>query len=229
MKFEQYHGHKWDVSTSEAVHIQMQLASRVAASPLPRAPRTIAGVDVSFRRRGYKDYFARCGIAVLALPELEIVDRASWSGDVTFPYVPGLLSFRELPAILEAADGLSVRPDIFMADGQGLAHPRRFGLACHLGVAFEVPTFGVAKKKLVGEYSRLGMERGSQADLVHEGERVGVALRTRRAVKPVFVSVGHGITLEEATDLALRCAPRYKIPEPTRAAHHLSRAAAAVE
>ncbi len=224
MRFELYHGHEWDVSTQEAVRIQNDLASRVVSEPLTIAPRTIAGVDVSFRRSGYKVYAAQCGIVVLSLPELEVVDQARWMGEVTFPYVPGLLSFREIPAVVEAIERLSIRPDVFMTDGQGLAHPRRFGLACHLGVALDAPAIGVAKKKLVGDFTALGSERGSHAPLRHGGELVGVALRTRSDVKPVFTSIGHRITLEEAVDLVLLCAPRYKIPEPTRLAHRLSRA-----
>jgi len=224
MKFEQYHAHRWDVSTQEAIRIQNSLASLVRQEPLAFAPKTIAGVDVSFRRRGYKDYAAQCGIAVLSLPDLTVVDRASWVGDITFPYVPGLLSFREIPAVMEALDRLSVLPDVFMTDGQGLAHPRRFGLACHLGVALDIPTIGVAKKKLIGDFESLAGDRGSSTALTHRGELIGAALRTRKYVKPVFVSIGHRITLPEALDLTMVCAPRFKIPEPTRQAHHFSRA-----
>lgn len=224
MKFELNHGHDWDVSTADAVLIQHELAGSVREEALTTVPTTVAGVDVSFRRRGYKDYAAQCGVAVLSLPDLELVDSAQWTGDITFPYVPGLLSFREIPAVIKALERLSVRPDVFMTDGQGLAHPRRFGLACHLGVALDIPTFGVAKKKLVGEYMGLAPERGSHEALTHRGELVGAAVRTRAAVKPVFVSIGHRITLAEAVELALTCAPRFKIPEPTRMAHHFSRA-----
>lgn len=224
MKFELNHSHDWDVSTAEAIRIQKDLASRVAEVPLRSTPQTIAGVDVSFRRRGYKDYAAQCGVAVLALPDLEVIDEASWVGDVTFPYVPGLLSFREIPAVLEALERLMIWPDVFMTDGQGLAHPRRFGLACHLGVALDAPVIGVAKTKLIGDFAGLDDDRGSRTALMHRGEQVGAVLRTRKAVNPVYVSIGHRITLEEAVDLTLACAPRYKIPEPTRRAHQVSRA-----
>lgn len=224
MKFELNHSHDWDVSTTEAIRIQKDLASRVAEVPLRSTPQTIAGVDVSFRRRGYKDYAAQCGVAVLALPDLEVIDEASWVGDVTFPYVPGLLSFREIPAVLEALERLMIWPDVFMTDGQGLAHPRRFGLACHLGVALDAPVIGVAKTKLIGDFAGLDDDRGSWTPLMHRGEQVGAVVRTRKAVKPVFVSIGHRISLEDAVDLTLACAPRYKIPEPTRRAHQLSRA-----
>ncbi len=224
MEFELNHVHDWDVSTQEAIQIQHRLASSVREEPLTSPPLTIAGVDVSFRRRGYKDYAAQCGIAVLSLPDLELVDYAQWEGDVTFPYVPGLLSFREIPAVLETLERVVVRPDVFMTDGQGLAHPRRFGLACHLGVALDMPSMGAAKKKLVGEFAEPGIKRGSHEPLTHKGELVGAAVRTRAATKPIFVSIGHRITLQEAIDLTLLCAPRFKIPEPTRMAHHFSRA-----
>lgn len=225
MEFELNHGHKWDVSTREAIGIQKELASRITFEPLPQRPETIAGVDVSFQRVGYKEYDAQCGIAVIALDTLEIVDRAQWEGHITFPYVPGLLSFRELPSVIEALERLSVRPDIFMTDGQGYAHPRRLGLACHLGLALNRPTFGVAKSRLIGTHGKLGSKRGETTPLFDKDELIGMVVRTRANVKPVFVSVGHRVTLEEAVDLTLACAPRFKIPEPTRAAHYLSRLA----
>ncbi|MEX2400324.1 MAG: deoxyribonuclease V [Rhodothermales bacterium] len=224
MDFELYHGHDWDVSTAEAVEIQRALAERLRFESLAVKPETLAGVDVSFRRLGYKEYAARCGVVVLSFPELEQVDSARWSGRVTFPYVPGLLSFRELPAVLNTLDGLSVRPDVIMTDGHGYAHPRRMGLACHLGLALNLPTFGVAKSRLTGTHVEPGGEKGSTTPLLDGGEVIGMVVRTRTDVNPVFVSAGHLITLEEAVDLAIAAAPRYKIPEPTRAAHRLSRA-----
>ena len=223
MEFELYHGHEWDVSTTEAIRIQRSIAERVRFKPLGSPPTTIAGVDVSFRRVGYKEYDAQCGVAVLSLPDLKIVDSVRWQGDVTFPYVPGLLSFREIPSVVEALEDLTVWPDVIMTDGQGYAHPRRLGLACHLGIALDIPTFGVAKKRLVGTFGPLATEKASTTPLFDADEVIGMVVRTRQNVKPVFVSVGHRITLEEAVDLTLACARRYKIPEPTRAAHRLSR------
>lgn len=225
MEFELYHRHEWDVSTTEAVQIQKELAEHVVFEPLQRNPETVAGVDVSFQRTGYKQYDARCGIAVLSLPELEIVDSVQWEGEVTFPYVPGLLSFREIPAVMEALGRLRVRPDVLMTDGQGYAHPRRMGLACHLGVALEIPSLGVAKSRLIGTHGEPDTERGAHMPLYDGGEIIGVVLRTRTGVRPVYVSIGHRMLLDDAIHLALRCAPRYKIPEPTRAAHRLSRQA----
>jgi deoxyribonuclease V len=223
MDLELYHGHEWDVSTREAVEIQRALADRLLFEPLPAAPATIAGVDVSFQRLDYKQYAAQCGVAVLSLPDLGRVDAAGWEGGVTFPYVPGLLSFRELPAVLAALEQLSVRPDVIMADGQGYAHPRRMGLACHLGVALDMPTFGVAKSRLVGTHGELGRTKGSTTPLLDGDDLIGMVVRTRTNVGPVYVSAGHRILLEEAVELTLACASRYKVPEPTREAHRLSR------
>jgi deoxyribonuclease V len=152
-----------------------------------------------------------------------VIDRVIYRAEVPFPYISGLLSFREMPVILPALEKLSAWPDVLVTDSQGLAHPRRMGLACHLGVMIDWPTFGVAKTRLTGHFGDLGVEKGSRADLIHKDERIGVVLRTRKNIKPVYVSIGHRITLEEAVALTLACAPRYKIPEPTRQAHHLSR------
>ncbi len=223
MEFELNHGHDWDVSTRAAVAIQRELADRLTFEPLPAVPATIAGVDVSFRRLAYKDYAAQCGVAVLSLPSLKRIDEARWKGPVTFPYVPGLLSFRELPAVIEALGSLRVMPDVIMTDGQGYAHPRRMGLACHLGLVLDRPTFGVAKSRLIGTHAEVGRRRGATTSLFDGGEVIGMVVRTRTDVKPVFVSAGHRITLSEAVELTLACAPKFKVPEPTRAAHRLSR------
>ena len=213
-----HHEHAWDLGVSEARRVQEELERHVVETPLERPPRSIAGVDVSV-----KDDRARAAVAVLSYPDLEPVDFSVWEGPAPFPYIPGLLSFREVPVILPALEQLTVRPDVLMTDSQGRAHPRRMGLACHLGVLLDWPTLGVAKSKLTGTFGDLGTEKGNREELVHKGDVVGVALRTRTNVKPVYVSVGHRITLDEAIDLTLRCSPKYKIPEPTRQAHTLSR------
>ena len=223
MRLELNRWHNWDVSTREAIRIQGELVSEVLEIPLSEQPRTIAGVDVSFHRTGYKEYTAFCGIAVARFPELDLVERTQWTGEVTFPYVPGLLSFREIPAVLQALEQIDSVPDVIMADGQGRAHPRRFGLACHLGLMLNIPVLGVAKSRLVGDHDELPEERGSRVPLIYQGDVVGAVVRTRRGVSPVYVSVGHRITLDEAVDLTLACAPRYRIPEPTRQAHIMSR------
>ena len=221
MPFEIHHAHAWDVAPKEAVAIQRDLAAKVREEPLRtsvEAVETVAGIDVSIRGDT-----AQAAIAVVRLPELELVDRAVYRCDVPFPYIPGLLSFREIPAILPALERLDVRPDVLMTDSQGLAHPRRFGLACHLGVLLDWPALGVAKTRLTGRFGDLDEAKGERAELVDKGEVVGVALRSRDRTNPVYVSVGHRITLEEAIELALACCPKYKIPEPTRLAHKLSR------
>lgn len=218
MHFEAHHAHPWDVSPKEAVAVQRQLAAQVREQPLAKTVETIAGVDVSIRGD-----LAQAAISVLRLANLQVIDEAIYRAKVPFPYISGLLSFREVPVILPALEKLSIRPDVLMTDSQGRAHPRRMGLACHLGVLLDWPTFGVAKTRLTGHFTNLGGAKGERANLVHKGEIVGVALRTRANIKPVYVSVGHRITLEEAIRLTMACSPRYKIPEPTRQAHNLSR------
>jgi len=220
------HDHPWDVSVDAARAIQERLAPTVRSCSLrdtfDRPVQTVAGIDVSIR--GDR---AKAAVSVLALPDLNVVGEAVHECEVPFPYVPGYLSFREMPAILPALDRLLQRtgrlPDVLVTDSQGYAHPRRFGLACHLGVVLDRPAFGVAKSILTGTLSGdLSLEKGSSVPLVDDGEQVGVALRTRSNVNPVYVSVGHRLTLDEAVDLTLRCSPRYKIPETTRHAHRLS-------
>jgi deoxyribonuclease V len=219
MQISRQHEHPWDVSPDEAKTIQRRLASEVDEAPLPDRVETIAGVDVSVR-----DGTAQAAIAVLRRFGLTLVDRAVHRCEVPFPYVPGLLSFREMPAVLPALDKLSVAPDVLVSDSHGRAHPRRFGLACHMGVLLDCPTIGVAKSILVGDpQGELGTEKGSRVPLVDDGEAVGTVLRTRTDVNPVYVSVGHRVTLDDAAALMLDCSPTYKVPEPTRQAHKLSR------
>jgi len=206
-----------NLSPREAVARQRELAEGVREEPLPPLG-TVAGVDVSVREGR-----VRAAVVVLALDGLRVVDHATWEGPVAFPYVPGLLSFRELPAIWPALERLRVAPDAFLLDAQGRAHPRRFGLACHLGVLLDRPAVGVAKSLLVGRHGDLGAPKGSTSDLVHRGEVVGRAVRTRAGVAPVYVSVGHRCTLDDAVALTLHCASRYKLPQPTHLAHRLSK------
>lgn len=224
LTFDVQHEHPWDVTPKEAVAIQRRLAGLVRVEPLTQAPETIAGLDVSVR--GDR---VQAAVVVLRLPELEVLDEAIWRGPVAFPYVSGLLSFREVPAILPALRRLQVRPDVLMTDSQGLAHPRGMGLACHLGVLLDWPTLGVAKTRLTGVYDEPGPEKGDRA-LLYKNKRpgdpdavIGTVLRTRTNVKPVYVSVGHRMTLDDAVALTLACTDRYKLPETTRLAHHLSR------
>lgn len=218
MPLQLHHAHDWDVPPKEAVVLQRALAGHVREVPLPAPPATVAGVDVSVR--GDR---VRTAIVVVGVDDGETRDAAVWEGDVAYPYVPGLLSFREMPAVLPALERLRVWPDVFMLDAQGRAHPRRFGLACHLGVLLDAPAFGVAKTRLTGTFEEPAPEKGAASALVHRGETIGTVLRTRTNIKPVFVSVGHRITLPEAVALTLRLSPRFKIPEPTRRAHRLSK------
>ncbi len=208
--------HPFDISPKEAVAVQRGLEPLVRETPLGPV-QTVAGLDVSVR--GDR---VRAAIVVLDVDTLDVVDQAIWDGPVAFPYVPGLLSFREIPALLPALEQLTVLPDVLMLDAHGRAHPRRFGLACHLGVLLDRPALGVAKSIYVGTYADLGEEKGSTAPLVHKGETVGMAVRTRTRVLPVYVSAGHRITLADAVDLTLRTTGRLKLPEPTRLAHRLS-------
>jgi deoxyribonuclease V len=206
--------HPWDLTPAEAIALQGELAQRVRMSELPDQVSSVAGVDVGLRRG-----VARAAVVVLTWPQLEIVERSLAERPVTFPYVPGLLSFREAPVILAALGQLVHTPDVLIFDGQGYAHPRRLGLATHVGVLLDHPTVGCAKSRLCGEADEPGEERGSYTWLLDEGEVIGAVLRTRTRVRPVYVSVGHRIRLERAIDLILRSGRGYRLPEPTRWAH----------
>jgi deoxyribonuclease V len=211
--------HAWDVTPTEAIRLQETLRGRVVLrDETPRALRTVAGMDVSYDR-GSPWLFA--AVVVLRLPDLEAVDHAAARTRAVFPYVPGLLSFRESPAGLAVWERLRARPDCLLCDGHGYAHPRRFGFACHFGLLAGLPTIGCAKSVLVGEYREPGTTRGSLSDLVQDSEVVGAAVRTREGVKPVFVSAGHRVSLRRAVETVLACSPMYRIPEPIRRAHAL--------
>ncbi len=217
--------HRWDLTPKEAVALQRELASRVVTRRPPWGGRlsglVVAGADVSCPR-GSK--LLRAAVVALRLPGFEVLGAARIERDGTFPYVPGLLSFREAPIVLECfaklKRALKVKIDCLMCDGQGLAHPRGLGLASHVGLRLGVPTVGCAKSRLCGEHSEPGPSRGDWARLSLKGKTVGRVLRTRDGVKPLYVSVGHLTTLSSAAKLVLRCAPRYRLPEPTRLAHH---------
>jgi deoxyribonuclease V len=200
--------------------VQEDLERHVIETPLGRAPGSIAGVDVSV-----KDDRVRAAVAVLSYPDFELVDSSVWEGPAPFPYIPGYLSFREVPVLLRALEDLETWPDLFMTDGQGRAHPRRFGLACHLGVLLDMPAIGVAKSRLTGIHEEPCSEKGCSVPLLDPKaeECIGAVVRTRSDVKPVFVSVGHRVTLDQAIELTMACATKYKLPEPTRVAHLNSR------
>ena len=210
--------HEWSLTPKEAVELQKRLRERVRVEPPGRKIETVAGADISFNKFDPTIYTA---VVVLRLPSLEVVEEVGIVSETKFPYVPGLLSFRESPSVLEAWSRLKTEPDAVMFDGQGLAHPRRVGIACHVGLIIQRPTLGCAKSVLVGKFEEPGGERGSWSPMVDKGETVGAAVRTKARVQPVYVSPGHLIDLEGAIDLTLRCDGGYRQPEPTRRAHLL--------
>lgn len=233
-----YEGHAaFHVPADEAEALGEQDRLRPAVEPhgpLPRPLRYVAGLDVAY---AMDESRVAGAVAVLDVRTLEVVDSATARRPVEFPYVPGLLAYREIPALLDALEQLTVAPDVLVCDGYGLAHPRRFGLACHLGVLTGVPTFGVAKTPFIGTFAEPGRERGAVTDLIAPDagagtspEVIGRVLRTQSGIKPVFISVGHRIGLDEATGLTLRLAPSspgFRLPETTRRSDQLSRQALA--
>lgn len=211
--------HAWLLTPELAIALQQDLRSQIILSDQFDQIQYVAGVDVGFEAAGT---VTRAAVAVLKLADLQLVDRAIARRPTTFPYIPGLLSFREVPAVLDALEGLTTIPDLLLCDGQGVAHPRRFGIACHLGLLTNLPAIGVAKSLLVGKHADLADDRGSQQPLIHQGETIGVALRTRPGTKPLFISPGHRISLDSAITYVLRCTTRYRLPETTRHAHKLA-------
>ncbi len=210
--------HDWTLTPREAVELQKELRAEVQVAPLARSIKTIAGADISFNKFSKTVY---AGLVVLALPTLEVIEEVCVVSETAFPYVPGLLSFREAPSVLEAWAKLKTEPDAVMFDGHGIAHPRRVGIASHVGLIIERPTLGCAKSVLVGKYEEPERERGAWTAMIDKGETIGAALRTKTNVQPIFVSVGHLIDLAGAIDLTLQCDGGYRQPEPTRRAHHL--------
>ncbi len=201
------------LSPREAVVLQRELASRVVRANAFGELATIAGVDTSIRNER-----VHAAICVFAFPRLELLETRTSIRPVEFPYVPGLLAFREIPALLEAFAKLSERPDFLLVDGHGLAHPRRFGIACHLGVELDLPAIGCGKSLLVGKHREPAERRGSRTRLCHQGEVIGAVLRTRTGVRPVYVSIGHKVDLATAVKLLLACTKGFRLPEPVRAA-----------
>lgn len=208
--------HPWRISYARAVAIQDELRKHLIIAPPPRRPRLVAGADASYQKRG--DLFFSAVIVFSLLPWRLVESVVAW-GRVSFPYIPGLLSFREAPVLLKAFRKLSHEPDLIIFDSQGLAHPRGLGLASHMGMLLDTPSIGCAKSRLIGEYREPGMRRGCRTGLTHRGARVGTVLRTRDGVKPVFVSPGHLMDHASAVEWTLRCCRGYRLPEPTRQAH----------
>jgi deoxyribonuclease V len=209
--------HSWDLSPDEAIALQKQLAIQVIRRAQLGPVNTVAGIDAS-----YKDGLAQAAVVTLSYPDLELIEYAVARRPVSFPYVPGLLSFREAPAVLEALEKLSASPDLLIFDGQGIAHPRRLGIASHLGLLVDLPAIGCAKSRLTGRYTEPGPERGDFSPLTDRGETVGVALRTRPNAKPLFVSIGHRVDLPTSIGYVLNCCRRYRLPDTTRWAHRIA-------
>jgi len=211
--------HRWNLDIAAARAVQSRLADRVETQDRLGPVHTVAGVDCGFEHNGT---VTRAAIIVKSWPGLETVGSALARVPTTFPYVPGYLSFREMPAILAAFETLDTLPDLLLCDGQGIAHPRRLGIACHLGLWLDRPAIGVGKSRLVGEFDEPGPAKGDRSALRHNGANIGTVLRTRDNVRPLFVSPGHRVSTETATQWVLDCATRYRLPEPVHAADRLA-------
>lgn len=220
MKIEQHH--VWPHTLEEAIAIQEELRSEVITEDQLQEPiEYVAGVDMGFEADGT---ISRAAVAVLSFPDLQVIETTIAYRPTSFPYIPGFLSFREIPAVLDALEKVQIIPDIILCDGQGIAHPRRFGIASHLGVILDMTTIGVAKSLLIGKHQELPDTKGSWQPLIHRRETIGAVLRTRAGVKPVYVSSGHRISLPTAIDYVLRCTPKYRLPETTRVADKIASA-----
>jgi deoxyribonuclease V len=211
--------HRWNVSVDEALAIQKRLRAEIpVAEPIALDQiHTVAGVDVSYREIG------RAAIAVFSFPDLTLIEQVIATKEAPFPYVPGLLAFREGPVALAALERLRIRPDVLLFDAQGYAHPRRLGLARHLGAYLDQPSIGCAKSRLIGAYEDPGSEPGAWSPLMDGGEEIGRVVRTKARTNPLFVSVGYRITLPLAVEIVLRCTRGYRLPEPTRIADRLAK------
>lgn len=210
--------HDWNIRLTEAKQIQKSLAKKVKQRVIQKSIRIIAGFDNTYHRT---ENISIAGMVVLAYPSLRIIDKVVHEQPVSFPYIPGYLSFREAPALMSLITSYIKPVDVLIFDGHGLAHPRGLGIASHIGVLTGRSTIGCAKKKLVGEYELPGNDKGNSSELVYKENVIGRVLRTKTNVKPVFISAGHMITLDQACEIILNCSGGYRIPEPTRLAHHL--------
>ncbi len=211
--------HPWNLTPAEAIALQRALRGRIMTEDRLGPVQRVAGVDVGFEDQGA---VTRAAVAVLSYPQLALLETAVARRPTGFPYLPGLLSFREIPAVLDALEKLVTLPDLLLCDGQGIAHPRRLGIAAHLGLLMDIPTIGVAKTRLWGTHGKVPEERGSWTPLWDKDEMIGAVLRTRVGVKPLFISPGHRISLATAIDVVLGCTTRYRLPETTRHAHRLA-------
>lgn len=209
----------WPGDAEGAIAVQNRLRHQVITTDRFDLITTVAGVDAGFEQEGT---VTRAAVVVLQLPDLTLLEHSIARRPTTFPYVPSLLSFREMPTVLDALAQLTIAPDLILCDGAGIAHPRRLGIASHLGVLIDKPTLGVAKSRLIGTYDELPPEKGAWVPLCDRGEQIGAVLRSRTGTKPLFVSAGHRISLETAVDYVLQCTPKYRLPETTRLADRLA-------
>ncbi len=210
------HLHNWDVSTKEAVEIQKELAAQIDVGDGIGTPSLIAGVDVSGAN---EERIAKAAIVMLDYPDLNVIDTVTIEAEVNFPYVPGLLSFREMPLLIKVLEKLDAVPDLVLVDGQGIAHPRRLGLASHLGLFLDIPTIGCAKSRLIGTHGELSDKAKTWTELFDGNEVIGAAVRTKIKTNPLYISVGHKISLPKAIYWTLQCCKKHRLPEPTRLAH----------
>jgi deoxyribonuclease V len=210
--------HNWNVTVKKAIELQKSLAKQVQMRRFDKKLRTIAGIDCAFTAD--KKNIIAC-VVVLSAKTFDIIETSYTIKAVNFPYIPGLLSFREAPACLAAAEKLTVIPDCFIVDGQGIAHPRRLGIASHLGLFLDIPTIGCAKSRLIGDFKQPLSQKGSTSPLMDKGEIIGSVVSTRSDVKPVFVSIGHKCRLNDAVRIVLDCCTKYRLPEPSRLAHQM--------
>ena len=209
----------WDLTPKQAIELQKKLTNQLIITDQFSEIRTVAGVDVGFEQQ---NTIARAAIAVLSLDNLKLINTSIARRPVTFPYVPGLLAFREIPVVLDALEQLSQQPDMLLCDGQGIAHPRGLGIAAHLGLLTNIPSIGVAKKRLIGDHEPVGNHKGDYQPLYIKGKQVGVVLRTRDNVKPLYISPGHRVSITTAMEMVMRCLTKYRLPETTRYAHNLA-------
>jgi deoxyribonuclease V len=211
--------HRWDLSPTEAKKVQLKLAQQVVYENEIEQINFVAGIDVGFN---LKRKISKAALALLSYPNLNFIEATEAELTTVFPYIPGLLSFREIPVIIEALKKVNQQPNVILCDGQGIAHPRRFGIACHIGVLTGIPTIGVAKSRLIGEYHSLGLKKGSTVPLKHGDEIIGSVIRSRANVKPLFISIGHKLNLEKCLEIVWTCITKYRQPETTRWAHRLA-------
>ncbi len=209
--------HYDQLSPAEAIAYQNQLRTQIDLSPFGDEIKTIAGADISFNKYSSKVY---AGIVVFSYPDLRIIEKAGAVGHAEFPYISGLLAFREVPTLLKVWESLAQKPDVWILDGQGIAHPRRMGIASHFGVMANTATIGVAKSRLFGRFEEPALEAHTFSPLMDKGEQIGVVYRSKKNCKPIFISPGHRINLEQSLGIVQKCIGKYRIPEPTRQAHH---------